>query len=402
MSTDNKISKIKETLLDTKLLLSTERNNIYSKIKHYKGELDEIEKIGGIIEKNMGFMDKIRHFLKSEFFKFIKKYLFFVVLFILCFYILDYICNNSKNGMIISETNMFFYMILIFIFIILNDILHVPTKYLYKFTFIIILSMIISYYVMKYINKYDIKHTLFAKSIIIMFVTLFICLCTCIIIYFEYQRNHPNEAFNLFHIFNGAIDKNYFFIIFIFIYSFFYLIIFKLSNWNNNLSNILSPTIMGSMLLFFIFCIFVFIAHKIKLINSNQILNSFIVFLCLCAFVGITNIYIFMDSLNTLCYEVTPTIIDDNNNSTKIIYMIIFAIIIILWLNDSRIWSQNGSIMFIFATMIMIITTVYYSRTYPSTSIPSLWLLIEWINLIFKQYNNSKNSFHNIVSNNLD
>ena len=361
--------------------------------KKLKLEID-----GGIKTDNVGFKQSIINFFKSDFFDFIKKYLFFIVLFTLCFYLLYYVDDSTKNNMIISETKLFFYLVIIFIIVIVNDLIEINQEYLFKFTFLILFSLIISYYTMTYIYQIN-NLSNSQKNIFILLSTLFIGLVTMIIFYFEFKKKHTFASFNLMKSFNKAINKNYYFMIFIFIYIFLYSRIYYHLSWNNSLTDILCPTVLGTVLLLFIFCLFIFIALKMKIINQINILNSFIVFFSILFFVGVSNLFVFLHSLNSVCEEATPDSVEQSNNIEKLTLLIIFSIIIILWLDDSRDWHQIGSIFFIVATIIILSSMFYYSTVYPSISLLSFWAFIEWIIIIFTKKENSKNSFHHSFMN---
>jgi phosphatidylglycerophosphate synthase len=130
-----------------------------------------------------------------------------------------------------------------------------------------------------------------------------------------------------------------------------------------------------------------------KIINKIQILNSFIALLSIVFFIVILKLYIFLTSLNTVC-TVPNQVAENSNNTGKITILILFSLFIILWLDDTRTWHQLGSILFIIATVVTLVSMFYYSTIYPSLSILSFWLFIEWMIIMFRQKENSKNSFH--------
>jgi hypothetical protein len=98
-----------------------------------------------------------------------------------------------------------------------------------------------------------------------------------------------------------------------------------------------------------------------------------------------------MNSLSTICHTDNP---DQSNNKEIVIILMFISIFIILWLRDSRNWHRNGSIAFIFASIITFYTMFYYSIYHPNISLLSLWLFIEWLIIFFKKKENSKNSIH--------
>jgi hypothetical protein len=55
------------------------------------------------------FMESVRLFFRTDFYFFMKYYLYFIILFSLCFYILIFLENHAKNGLVITENKVFFY-----------------------------------------------------------------------------------------------------------------------------------------------------------------------------------------------------------------------------------------------------------------------------------------------------
>ena len=385
-----------------------EEKNKYEKERKYiiKDEKN-IEKIldgnlnGGIINnkditsnKDINIIDKIKNFFKSDFFHFIKNYLFFLILFSICFYILLYINNNSTEKIILVESKIFFYLLLLFLFIIINDILETPQEYLNKFLLIIIISLILVY-ITNYMVEYYYKGETFNNNLkLVLLGSLLIFIINIIIIYFTFQRKNNVISSYLYNSFNKSIKKNYIFLIFITLYLYLFKTIFYYFNWNSNLTNILCPTLLGAFLLVFIFCIIIFISYKMKIINNKQFLNSFLALTALTIFFGFIQGYIFINSLNTICSENNPETPQQLAIEERLMNLMLISIFIILWYDDSRNWHQLGSILFIIVSFVAIICMFYYANIYPSISLVSFWLFIEWLIIIFRRKENSKNSLH--------
>ena len=319
----------------------------------------------------------------SDLYYFIKYYLYLIILFSIIFYILLYINHNTKNNIIIVETKIFFYISIFFLFIIINDILQTPLESLKKFILIIIISLIIIY-IVNYLIVYYYKDVTFINKLLLVITTSLIISAITITYISLTFKNNSNKLFNAF---NYSINKNFAFLIFISIYIFIYNYIFNTLNINTNLTDILTPFILGVLLIFFIFCLIIYICLKIKIINRIQILNSFIALGAIFVYLSIVCIYIFMKSLGNICNkDETETSID---NQERIILLTLLSIFIILWLDDTRNWHQIGSILFLIITLFTLYATIY-----PSNGLLSMWLLIEWIILIFFKKENSKNSLH--------
>jgi hypothetical protein len=81
-----------ELLKEKRKLLDEKKTSILDKLSLSSSK--DID--GGIKKKSLTFIESIKNFFKSEFYHFIKNYLFFFILFSVSFYILLYITNNAK------------------------------------------------------------------------------------------------------------------------------------------------------------------------------------------------------------------------------------------------------------------------------------------------------------------
>ena len=338
------------------------------------------------------FVPMLPYFFKSDFYFFMKYYFYFLILFSTCFYILMYL-NNSKNPTSRSESKVFFYLLLIFLFIIISDILSTPQESLDKFIMIIIFSLILVYIISKIINHYHPSN--FGKNFWSIFgISLFIFSVVSGIIYyiFELKSKDKNKGSNLYSTFNYAIIKNLNFLIFFTIYLFFFKSTYSFFDSNTNLATILQPAILGILLMFFIFCVIIYIALKSKLINKNQVLNTFLALFSISIFLGLMLLQTFMSSLSTIC--ATKEEDKSRGNTENICLLIIISIIIVLWYDDERNWHQIGSILFVIITIFALYVMFSYSTTHPSCGLLSFWLFIEWCILVSYRKLNSKNSLH--------
>ena len=338
------------------------------------------------------FVPMLPEFFKSDFYFFMKYYFYFLILFSTCFYILMYL-NNSKNPTSRSESKVFFYILLIFLFIIISEILSTPQESLDKFLMIIIFSLILVYIISKIINHYNPSN--FGKNFWSIFgISLFIFSVVSGIIYyvFEFKSKDKNKALNLYSTFNYAIIKNLNFLIFFTIYLFIFKSTYLFFDSNTNLATILQPAILGILLMFFIFCVIIYIALKSKLINKNQVLNTFLALFSISIFLGLMLLNTFMSSLSTICANKEEN--KSGDNTENICLLIIISIIIVLWYDDERNWHQFGSILFVIITIFALYVMFSYSATHPSCGLLSFWLFIEWCILVSYRKLNSKNSLH--------
>ena len=165
-------------------------SKLLSKIgpKEQKDNKEQIEKKDSMLKK---LKDKIppgiQSFFKSDFFYFLKYYLYYIIFFSIIFYILLYIENKSENKLVITINKIFFYLVIIFLFIIINDIMESPLEDLGKFILIIIFSLLLVYFLTNIIEKYHEKDG-FNKNLKLIFLTISIVyIFTIGIIYLWYR-----------------------------------------------------------------------------------------------------------------------------------------------------------------------------------------------------------------------
>jgi len=341
-----------------------------------------------------GIKESISSFFKSDFYIFFKKYFYFVILFTLCFYVILYVNSNTKNKTIIVETKVFFYISIILLFIIVNDILETPLESLQPFLLSIMYSLVFIYAFSHIITYYYKGELYFSKFKLIMITSFIIFLSTSIYLYYNYQVKKPKVAVELFSSFTYAINKNFGFLSFLTFYLIIYRYTFISLDWNSSLTDILAPTVLGGLLIFFVFCLIIYLCHKLKIISKIQFLNSFISLCSIAFFLGLVGINTFMSSMGEICVNKNKVQEEPAVSKEVVILLMIASIFIILWLDDSRNWHQMGSILFVFATMIAFYCMFYYSTKYPDTSMLALWLFIEWCIIVGYRKENSKNSIH--------
>jgi hypothetical protein len=316
-----------------------------------------------------------------------KKYFYFIILFSIIFYLLLNISKSTKSNLVIIESKIFFYLIVMFLFIVINDILETPIELQDKFIYITIFSLLLIYFIGYIIEYYDKKSSLFTKTFYVFLVSLFISVIASVIIYYLFKDKRIYDKFN-----NG-FAKNYKFLIFIFVYVLVYNFTFYMTGeGNSNLNNIICPASLGLLLILFIFIFIIKACLKLKIINKIQILNAFIALSAIATFLLFALLQIFMSSLNTVC--TTNEDVSTVEQSEFYSLLLLICIFAILWLDDSRNWHRSGSIVFVIVTLFGLYCMFYYSMTHPSISLLSLWFFIEWLIIIFNRKQNSKNSIH--------
>jgi len=338
------------------------------------------------------FMESVRLFFKTDLYFFMKYYLYFMILISICFYILIFLNKNAKDGLIIMENKILFYIGIVCLFILINDILETPMESLKKFVLVIIITLLIVYIV-----NYFIVETIPSKRLkghfgTVLWTTLIVYLASVFCIYYMFHRKDKAIAIDLYNAFNYSINKNLTILIFLTIYLYVYVSAFKKLNRNTSFTDMLRPMILGVLVMFLLFCILIYIGYKLKIINRINILNSFISFFAIFIFIVIFTLKLSMDSLKQVCTENIS--IDSIREKERIILLIFVALFIIWWLEDDRIWSRWSSMAFIFASVMAFYSMFVLSAIYPDIGIFSFWLMIEWFIIYFYRKQNSKNSFH--------
>ena len=337
----------------------------------------------------MSFMDKFRKFLKSDFYFFMTYYLKFIIIFSICFYILLNISSKTDSIIIKIESKIFFYILLCFLFLIINDILETPLEGLFKF-FLIIIATIILAYIINYIITYYYNNDHFIqKLLVIIGTTLAIYIIGLIIIKLVFKKKDISDIYNTF---NFSIIKNSKFLTFTIIFLFIFKMSFETYNQNNQLAQIINPTVLGGLLMLYLFIFIIYLCVRLKIINRVQYLNTFIVLSSIFVFLFFISLHVFMQTLSTVCTtgQTQESVVEQEVVSL----LIIGGVLILLWLVDTRNWHQIGSILFLIITLFAFFCFFYYGTKYPSTGLLSLWLFIEWLIVISYKKENSKNAIH--------
>jgi len=338
------------------------------------------------------FMESVKLFFKTDLYFFMKYYLYFMILISICFYILIFLNKHAKNGLVIIENKILFYIGIVCLFIVINDILETPMESLKKFVLVIIITLLIVYIVNYFIIKTSESKKIKTRFGTLLWSTFIIYLGSVYCIYFMFHKKDKAVAIDLYNAFNYSINKNMFILIFLTIYLYIYVSAFKKLNRNSSLTDILQPTFLGGLLMFFLFSIITYIGYKLKIINRINILNSFISLFAIFFSISLIGLKLFMDSLKQVCDENTD--LETIQETQYVIFLIFVSLFIIWWLEDDRKWNRWGSMAFVFASVMAFYSMFFYSVTYPSIGFFSTWLMIEWFIIYFYRKQNSKNSFH--------
>ena len=328
-------------------------------------------------------------FFKSDLWFFIKYYFYFIVLFSICFYILISVQNTSRNKTVKMETKVFFYFIIIILFFVISDILDTPLEHTNKFILTLLLMLGIVYISNEYIYKHY-KSNRFKKSMTVNLILIFIFV---LYFYFFYYRRNKDESVQLFNTLNHSILKNYNLIVFTIVILLIFKYTFHFFDWNTNITDVLQPSFLAGILIFYIFSFIIYICLKLKIVNRVQVLNSFISLFSIFIFLMCLFINLLMSSISSVCDNPNYNEKEQKQKEMFVILMIV-SIVIVLWLDDTRNWNQIGSILFVFASVIAFYTFFIYTMRYPDLGLLSFWLFVEWCILFSYRKENSKNSIH--------
>ena len=337
---------------------------------------------------------------ESEYFLFMKYFLYFIITFSIIIHIILNIDNETSNMKIFYLNKALFYFFILFICVIINDILDTKLQFLWKFVFIILSALVLVYISNNLlINRYNKgEWKTFGLSLLSTFV---IFLLVCAIVYFTILGKGERYSDPIFLQFNYAVYINYSFLLFILFYFIFIKSVTYWTDWDTYFTDMISVAIYGFLLILFVFIIFIHLAIKIKLITSIQQLNTFIAILVFILFLGILQLYFFISGIKSICdnkLKVKESK-EESNKIERLTLILLFCILVVLWLDDSRQWLQSEYFLFILATLVIIACMFHYSMIYPSISILSLWGFIEWCILVCYNGHDTWNSFNFVMQN---
>jgi len=332
----------------------------------------------------------------SEYKEFFWNYLYYFIFLSICFYILFKLMKKSNNGTVNLELKIMLYIIIAYIFMVIFDIMAEPEKcidrFFYLLLFTILMTILITYLI---IHFYPECGYLLKMLMIIAFIIILV-LVVCGAIYYLFEVScTDNTNHVIYDLFNKSYKNNSSFLIFMIILLWIFNALFDSFSGDTNLSDFITPCILGTVMILFIFSFIIYLCEKLGVIRKAEYLNTFIVLSSLAFFLLIVLLYFFIDSIYTICKnnrDDRPK--DTTGNIEGISILTIVVIFMILWYDDSRNWHQSGYILFILITLYMAFIVFNYSPKHPEIGLLSTWLFIEWLILISYRSTDSKNSFN--------
>lgn len=336
-------------------------------------------------------------FLKKNivFLNFLKKNMIYLVLFSICVYILLHVYNNCNNTIVLFEIKIIYYILFFVIVVMVNSIMTEPQENLTKMITIFCLSLLVAALCNYFIEYYYINDSYYK-----FYIKLGICIAVAVgifiiaaLLYYLLLKKKDTSSDSLFSNFIKGYDQNISFLIFVtIVFLLFYAIFINYYN-DTPLSDLITPSALAIILILYIFGFIIMLCNKIGLINTRQYLTTFIVLGSILMVLVIFFAFFLSNSLQNLCVTSDPNHVVVKDSTKEVMTIAAITTLVgILWLDDSRNWHQYGYIFFIIASVFTYYFVFTYSGQHPSMAIISLWLLVEWLILLFYRNANSKNS----------
>jgi hypothetical protein len=333
----------------------------------------------------------------SEYKEFFFNYLYYFIFLSICFYILFKLIDKSKNQTVNMELKIIMYIIIFYVLMFIFDILSQQEKCLNRFIYILLFTFLMTFLITYLIIHFYPECGYYNKMLMIIAFIIILVLVVGGVIYYMFEMNCMDDTNNkIYSLFNKSYKNNSSFLIFMIILLLIFKSIYDSLSSDTNLSDFITPCVLGIVLIFFIFSFLIYLCEKLGVIRKTQYLNTFIVLSSILFFLIIFLLYLFIDSIYTICKNNQEPQSDkkDKTNTEIIGIVIVIAIFMLLWYDDARNWHQSGYILFILITLFMVFITFNYATTHPDVGLLSTWLFIEWLILITYRSNDSKNSFN--------
>jgi len=332
----------------------------------------------------------------SEYKEFFWNYLYYFIFLSICFYILFKLMKKSNNGTVNLELKVMLYIIVIYVLMIIFDIIAEPEKCVDQFFYLLIFTVIMTILITYLIVYFYPECGYLAKMLLIITFIIILVLVVCGLIYYLFEvscKDNTNHV--IYNLFNKSYKNSSSFLIFMIILLWIFNAIYDSLSGDSNLSDLVTPCVLGIVMIFFLFSFIIYLCEKLGVIRKAEYLNTFIVLSSLAFFLLIVLLYFFIDSIYTICKNNKDDRPKDESGNTEVISLLtIVVIFMILWYDDARNWHQSGYILFILITLYMAFIVFNYSAKHPEIGLLSMWLFIEWFILITYRSADSKNSFN--------
>jgi hypothetical protein len=338
-------------------------------------------------------------------------FIFFIVFISIASFYYVHIGHINKNSMI-SHQNLAVLLIIIgLIGILCKRIISLSntSSSLYFIGIIIsifsiqtILNYAIEYFYQAEKEKGDVKALYQMKNDIIKTIFVLISSVGLASIALYFMPNYVNPQSDVKDIFVSSMQENKWFYGFFFLFMIIYRYLFSFFYSNNVKSSLFVPSMIGIPVLVMIFGFIIYIGRSLKMIGWKNYLTTFVVLGILLSLLFYLWIYIFMDSVSEICKKKPSKeekARDQSFTGKYLSSLLFFAILVMLWIHDSKKWNRTESILYLIITVILISSSSTLSTNYPASSMLVTWLSIEWLLVTYYNWLNVKNSFHTIFSN---
>lgn len=337
-------------------------------------------------------------------------FIFFLVFISFTFHSFILVFKYNKNDTITSENYMLLFIVICLISLLFKQLISISntSESIYFIGFlssIFLLQIIINFTIEYFLNVPSKKKDSFSynfeneitktvssigSSLIIGGISLYILP--------KYIQNFQQIS----GVFDNIMNENFYYYVTFFIFFILYKIIFTLNYSNSIKSSVMLPTLLGIPVFLTIFVFLLFLGKSLKIINWKNYLTTFVVLSILISLFVYVWLYIFMDNVNDICKNKKSQEQIDRDNSLigkYLPYFLIIAIIIMLWIIDSRKWNRMECILYVIITLILFTSYTTLSTDYPKSSLLVFWLTIEWFLVTYYNWLNVKGSFHCIFAN---
>lgn len=338
----------------------------------------------------------------TQFIGFLKRYIYFLTLISIIFYIYFYMIKKSKSNDSRNYIQNILYIFLGFSLFFVYDMFNSNQKLLNRFTYILFFSLL-SLYILNYVICRYYYNGFWKSFFYSLLLTLLVFIVFILVIYFFIYKVGIQDSNAVFIQFNYAFlsNKSYLY------YSTFFFIIllyfFYKSNGNSKASKLLNKNILNFFGFIYLYISIIYYCIKTKFLNIKHILNFIIINLALFYLFYIFINYTLLDNISKICYNKKRKTEDyKKHKSTQdlLILLLLISIVIILMLDDNRNWSNFNYLSYLIVTIFILLCINKFSVIYPSISLLNFWATIEWIILSIYKSTDAFNSFSYIMMDN--
>lgn len=338
----------------------------------------------------------------TQFYGFLKKYIYFLIIISIIFYIYFYTTKKAKSKDSKNYIHNIFYIFMIFLIFFVIDMMKSEEKLLNNFIFILFFS-VLSLYIANYvICKY--YYNGFWKSLFYSILSnILVFLLFSLVIYFLIYKNGIQESDAVLIQFNYSFLNNQTFLNYSFIFFIALLYFFTITNKNSKAGKLLNKNIISFMGFIYLYFIIIYYCIKMKILNVKQIFNFGIINLALFFLLYIFVNYKILDSISKICYTKRKNLKKYEKHKSiqdLIMLFLLISIVIILMLDDNRNWSSFNYLSYLLITVFIFVSINKFSVIYPNISLLNFWASIEWIILSCYKSTDAFHSFSYMMMDN--